>query len=140
MGVPAVADAALAWFLPGWATYNNDRMADLAVGLPAAAEQAGEVRLVYGRAGDWATPPTPEMLTSHTKVLTGEAGRKLGTLVSAAGDANGDGLADWWLARPNSQHAFLVWGAPQQNRQRHPVGAGETVLRCNSTPMRLSPA
>jgi hypothetical protein len=34
------------------------------------------------------------MLTSHTKVLTGEAGRKLGTLVSAAGDANGDGVMD----------------------------------------------
>jgi hypothetical protein len=32
--------------------FDNDRMADLAVGLPAAAEGAGQVIVVYGRAGD----------------------------------------------------------------------------------------
>ncbi|NLS77766.1 MAG: hypothetical protein GXY76_10955, partial [Chloroflexi bacterium] len=106
-GVSAAATAA-AWL----GDLNGDRLADLAVGLPAARGGRGEVTVVYGRSGDWPAPPNPEPLAESRARLVGAAGAGLGALLAAAGDANGDGLADLLVGEADSDRAYLVRGLP----------------------------
>ena len=91
---------------------NADRMADLAIGLPGPAGDAGQVQVLYGRAGGWAAPPELEMLAAVSTRLAGAPGAGLGSLLAAAGDTNGDGHADLLIGERASSRAFLVFGSP----------------------------
>jgi uncharacterized repeat protein (TIGR01451 family) len=94
---------------------NGDRLADAAVGLPAATAD-GKVVIVYGRAGDWPVPPEREALSDSISTFLGQpmtrpAGQKLGYTVAAAGDVNGDGLADILLGDQAANAVYLIFGA-----------------------------
>ena len=115
LGMSAIGDndggVQVAWL----GDINNDRMADLAVGLPAI----DRVALVYGRAGNWTLPTDFELLDGSWGRLDGEAGAGLGNLVAPAGDVNGDGYYDVLIGEQNSTRAFVVFGTT------HPMGIKE---------------
>ncbi|KAA3664489.1 MAG: tandem-95 repeat protein, partial [Chloroflexi bacterium] len=90
--------------------FNGDRRADLLVGLPSAANGAGEVMVVYGRSGDWPVPDAHEMLASSTTSFVGTAGAGIGAQALSAGDVNGDGIADLLIGDPNNNRVFLIFG------------------------------
>ncbi|MCA9952037.1 MAG: hypothetical protein KDE48_20445, partial [Anaerolineales bacterium] len=92
--------------------FNGDRLADLAVGLPAAANGAGEVVLVEGAGGDWAVPRLGETdyLGESRSIFTGAVGAGLGSVIAYAGDVNGDGLGDMLVGDPANNRVFLVRG------------------------------
>ncbi|MCJ7738447.1 MAG: right-handed parallel beta-helix repeat-containing protein, partial [Anaerolineae bacterium] len=92
--------------------FNADRLSDLAVGLPGPAGDAGQVAILYGRAGGWPTQPDLEMLAHSTTHFIGTAGARLGSYVSAAGDVNGDTYADLLIGERASTRAFLIYGRP----------------------------
>ena len=112
LGLSAISDndggVQAAWL----GDFNNDRLADLAVGLPAAKDGRGEVALLYGRAGGWPVPPDMEMLASSRTRFVGASGAGLGKLVASAGDADGDGFFDLLLAESAGSRAFLAFGTP----------------------------
>ena len=66
--------------------FNGDRLSDLAVGLPAAEGGAGEVTVIYGRAGDWPTPHDAELLADSRTSLVGDSGAGIGDTIAAVGD------------------------------------------------------
>lgn len=90
--------------------FNGDRLADLALGLPAAADGAGRIAIVYGRPGGFALPPTPELIADSPTTYVGEAGAAIGANVSGVGDMNGDGLDDMLVGDPAKSRAHLVFG------------------------------
>jgi hypothetical protein len=90
--------------------FNGDRLADLAVGLPAAAAGNGRLAIVYGRPGGFDLPPTPELIADSPTTYVGEAGAAIGAQVSGVGDANGDGLDDMLVGDPAHGRAHLVFG------------------------------
>ncbi len=92
--------------------FNADRLSDLAVGMPGPEGDAGQVAILYGRAGGWPVPPDLEMLATSLTSYTGPQGAGLGSLVAAAGDANADGLDDLLVAGRNSTDAYLIFGNP----------------------------
>jgi hypothetical protein len=91
---------------------NADRLADLAVGLPGPEGDPGFVAVLYGRAGGWPAPPDLEMLASSQTRFSGAPGTRLGSLLAAAGDANGDNFSDLLIGERASTRAFLVFGNP----------------------------
>ena len=113
LGLPTVKDndegVALAWI----GDFNSDRLADLAIGLPAAHEGAGRVTLVYGQAGDWPAPEDAAPLAKSRTSFVGADGAHIGAHLAFAGDANGDGLADLLIGDPHNRRAFLVFGSTQ---------------------------
>jgi hypothetical protein len=96
--------------------FNADRLSDLAVGLPGPAGGAGEVAVLYGRAGGWSVPPDLEMLGDSLTRFTGASGARLGSYLAAAGDVNGDAMHDLLIGERASNRAFLILG------RRGPVG------------------
>lgn len=110
--------------------FNGDRLADLAVGLPASAEGAGRVAIVYGRPGGFALPPTPELIGASPTTYVGESGAGIGAKVSAVGDANGDGLDDMLIGDPAGGRAHVVFG-------RRSVTVPDAVLDGNGGPERV---
>ena len=90
--------------------FNGDRMADLAVGLPAAEEEAGKITIQYGRAGDWPVPELVEVLGDSPTSFIGEQGSALGQYLAPAGDYDGDGLDDLLIGDPSNNRVFLVYG------------------------------
>ncbi|MDT8305667.1 MAG: hypothetical protein RRC07_07000, partial [Anaerolineae bacterium] len=92
--------------------FNANRLADLAVGLPGPAGDAGQVTVLYGRAGGWPSAPDLEMLAESRTHFNGAAGARLGSYLAAAGDANGDNYADLLIGERNSTRAFLIFGNP----------------------------
>ena len=97
LGLSSIADndegVVAAWI----GDYDNDRLADLAVGLPAS----DRVIVLYGRAGDWAVPPDLQMLEESQTQFTGAEGSGLGALLSPAGDADVDGATRWPVPHPD---------------------------------------
>ena len=97
LGLSSIADndegVVAAWI----GDYDNDRLADLAVGLPAS----DRVIVLYGRAGDWAVPPDLQMLEESQTQVTGAEGSGLGALLSPAGDADVDGATRWPVPHPD---------------------------------------
>jgi hypothetical protein len=96
--------------------FNADRLSDLAVGLPGPGGGAGEVAVLYGRAGGWSVPPDLEMLGDSVTRFTGVPGARLGSHLAAAGDVNGDAMHDLLIGERASTRAFLILG------RRGPVG------------------
>jgi len=74
LGLPTVFDnddgVSLAWL----GDFNNDRLADVAVGLPAAEGDNGRVVVVYGRAGDWPAPDDVEPIADSRTSFVGKRG------------------------------------------------------------------
>ncbi len=92
--------------------YNGDRLADLAVGLPAAADGDGQVTVVYGRAGGWQVPSDLEMLAESRTSFVGETGAGIGGSLAAAGDVDGDGFNDLLIGDAANDRIYLVFGRP----------------------------
>lgn len=143
LGLSSIADndegVPLAWL----GDFNADRLADLAVGLPASDTGAGKVVLVNGRAGDWAAPPNLEMLEPAATSFLGAAGVGLGSIMAAAGDVNGDGFADLLVGEASSTRAFLVFGNPSPLGARTldgPLGRYWVVLQASATITGLAAA
>ncbi|MCB0244733.1 MAG: FG-GAP repeat protein, partial [Anaerolineae bacterium] len=92
--------------------FNGDRLADFAVGFPAAAAGAGKVVIVNGQAGDWAIPRLgdAESLADGRISFVGTAGAGLGSVITRAGDVNGDGLDDLLIGDPTNDRVFLIHG------------------------------
>lgn len=92
--------------------FNNDRLADLAVGLPAANNGAGKVFIVNGAAGDWPVPDLGVVLDDADSSFVGAAAAGLGQSLEPAGDVNGDGFADLLIGDFANNRVFLLFGSP----------------------------
>ncbi|MCM2506084.1 integrin alpha, partial [Aureimonas altamirensis] len=98
--------------------FNGDGLGDLIVGAPnndATGSDAGRAYLIYGRTGTGAINLSSVAAGSGGFALAGEAaGNNLGGTVSAAGDVNGDGLADIVLGtsgyNTNTGRVYVIFG------------------------------
>ena len=114
LGLPHVDDNDLGVAIQWLGDFNGDRLADLAVGMPAAEEQKGRLSVLYGRAGDWPAPEDLELLSDSPSSFTGVDGDALvGANFTAVGDTNGDGYDDLLVAVPDSKSVYLVFGQPE---------------------------
>ncbi|WP_430407265.1 beta strand repeat-containing protein [Hydrogenophaga sp.] len=89
---------------------NGDGLADLIVGAadgdPAMGDEAGRSYVVFGKAGGVAVELSDIANGVGGFVINGQAGEDYsGYSVSAAGDVNGDGLADLIVGAPDSDPA-----------------------------------
>ena len=102
---------------------NGDGLADFIIGAPdadpAARTDAGRSYIVFGKNSGAAVDLGAVAAGSGGVVINGRlAGETSGSSVSAAGDVNGDGLADLIVAGPNggtiasgpAGHAYIVYG------------------------------
>jgi hypothetical protein len=94
---------------------NGDGLADLILGAlfgdPSGAVDGGRSYLVYGKTGSSAIDLTAVANGSGGFVINGQfAGDISGYSVSAAGDVNGDGLADLIVGAPGSDPTGAVGG------------------------------
>ena len=102
---------------------NGDGLADFIVGAPGAdpatRPDAGRSYIVFGKNSGTAVDLGAVATGSGGFVINGRlAGETSGSSVSAAGDVNGDGLADLIVAGPNggttasgpAGHAYIVYG------------------------------
>jgi hypothetical protein len=108
--------------------FNGDRLADLAVGLPAAANGEGQVIVVYGRAGGWPAPPDSEMLADSLTSFVGLAGAGIGDVMAPAGDVDGDGLNDLLIGDSANNRVYLVFGRPNPMGRDLPLDGPQAAL------------
>ena len=67
--------------------------------------------VVYGQPGGWPIPTDAVALADASTSFVGNAANaELGAVVAAAGDANGDGLSDYWVGDAAHNQAYLVYG------------------------------
>jgi len=90
--------------------FNGDRLADLVIGLPAAAGGQGQITILYGRAGGWPTPLDAELLANSPSSLVGKSDAGLGEMLAPVGDVNGDGFDDLLIGDAANARAFLIFG------------------------------
>ena len=89
--------------LAGPGDVNNDGYADVVIGAPTnLTGAAGSAFVYYGHGSN--TPPVPWP-------VDGNSGDKLGSVVSAAGDLNSDGFADFAMIAPGANDIVVVLGA-----------------------------
>ncbi len=89
--------------------------------------------VVYGRLGNWPAPDAQEMLTDAWTSFIGQSGAGIGLQATAAGDLNGDGLADLLIGDATNNAVYLLYGKKQllrrgfaarwQHRREHPPAA-----------------
>ncbi|MFN8482269.1 MAG: Ig-like domain-containing protein [Anaerolineae bacterium] len=89
---------------------DGDNRADAAIGMPAVNGGAGMVVILKGRAGGWAVPPATEALSASDSSLVASGALALGARIAAAGDVNGDGLADLLVGDPTNGVVYVVFG------------------------------
>ncbi len=89
---------------------DGDRRADFVTGLPNANGGTGRVNVLYGRSGDFRTPPNVERLGASRASFVGVANAGIGQYVSPVGDVNGDAFNDLLIGDAANQRAFLVFG------------------------------
>jgi hypothetical protein len=90
---------------------NGDLIADFLIGAPDNAEggaNAGQVYLIQGKTADWAMD-TPLSSAAQASFL-GRQGINAGQSIAGAGDVDGDGLADFLIAAPLDDYAFVQGG------------------------------
>jgi hypothetical protein len=115
----------------GLGDVNGDGLDDLLLGDPSANTGAGKAYVVLGRR-DW---PATLNLSSADWVLSAALSVGFGNAVSAAGDVNGDGLADFVVGASSADvWRGVVWlylgreqGAAPAHVTFHPPGAAGPV-------------
>lgn len=94
------------WDVSSIGDVNGDGYDDILVGAPdAGAGQQGKVYLYYGGPGG-------PGLSAGWSLLGSGAGHRLGFAVSAAGDLNGDGYADFALGAIGAGYVYIYLGGP----------------------------
>lgn len=117
IGIPQTGEAAgdqAGTNVAGAGDTNGDGYADFLIGAPFhSTTDTGAAYLVLGSAG-----PTSASLSTAVR-YTGVLNNDKATAVAAAGDANGDGLADFLIGATdndiifsNSGGAYLIFGGP----------------------------
>jgi hypothetical protein len=87
----------------GWAgDLNGDGLDDLMIGAPRARGRAGEVLLAVG---PW-TGPRAMPSSAYASIVGDAPGHHLGVAIGPAGDVNGDGHADVWVADEATAYLF----------------------------------
>ena len=84
--------------------FNGDGREDFAVGVPDSNDRNGRVYVLHGPApGEWQGSRSITSLLENNRALRldGISNERLGASVTAAGDRNGDGLADLLIGAQN---------------------------------------
>ncbi|MDJ0752847.1 MAG: PKD domain-containing protein [Ardenticatenaceae bacterium] len=89
---------------------NGDRLADMAIGFPAAESGSGEIFVVNGQAGDWPAPPNSKLIADSRSSFLGQSGAAVGSVLTAVGDVDGDAFDDFVVGDPANQSAYLLYG------------------------------
>nr|WP_285292760.1 FG-GAP-like repeat-containing protein [Aureimonas altamirensis] len=105
------------WSVAALGDFNGDGLADLAVGAPSLGTTTGKTYIIFGKTGApsiYATGP------NSFQILGQCTNDRAGFSVSAAGDVNGDGLADMIVGAPlydapsgtdnNNGRSYVVFG------------------------------
>jgi hypothetical protein len=103
----------LGYSVAGVGDVNGDGYSDLAIGSYNNNSYTGVGYVVYGSANGTTVDLTSGNIAPAQgfQVNTGLARSTLGRQVSAAGDVNGDGLADVIISAPDSFGSYVVYGS-----------------------------
>jgi hypothetical protein len=107
--------------------FDGDGFDDIALGAPLSdvdASDRGRVYVVYGSSNTTAVDTANLGTQGIVLTLSGGTGTRLGLGVSAAGDVNGDGLADLLTTRTSPGGGYVVFGsATRSNVTADSLGA-----------------
>ena len=81
---------------------NGDGFSDFLVGSPGTSS----VQLVFGHSGAWSGLDLASLGTAGITL----SGTGIGSVLSAAGDVNGDGFSDFLIGAPSQEKSFLIFG------------------------------
>jgi hypothetical protein len=88
---------------------NGDGLADLIVGQPCNT-RGSRAYVVFGKTGTAALDLTAVAAGEGGFVISGKSTILIGDTVAAAGDINGDGLADLIIGAPRNERSYVIFG------------------------------